>query len=187
MNFPFQSKKIKILLIAVLIFCGVASRLLPHPFNFTPITAITLFVASYFGIRYSLVTLFGIMLLSDLYIGFYSWEMMLIVYSSFALVSLFGFFIKKQKIEIIILSTLGASLSFYIITNWAVWQFGSLYEHSLFGLLQSYTAAIPFFKNSLAGDIFFTTMLFGSVYVVHKLRRLGLPRFFYKRKILQQL
>ncbi|HEY4511817.1 MAG TPA: DUF6580 family putative transport protein [Candidatus Paceibacterota bacterium] len=163
MNVSLRSK---IILIVLFVAFGVASRFLPHTFNFTPITAIALFASAYLGLRYSLITLIGIMLISDIFIGFYQWQMMIAVYGSFALSAVLGTFIKKQSVKNIAVSTMGSSLVFYVITNWAVWQFGTMYERSFSGLMQSYLMAIPFFKNSLAGDIFYTGILFGTIYAI---------------------
>ena len=58
---------------------------------------------------------------------------------------------------------LGASVIFFVVTNAAVWAFTPLYAHTLAGLMQSYTMAIPFFKNSLAGDLGYTAVLFGAM------------------------
>jgi hypothetical protein len=66
----------------------------------------------------------------------------------------------------VLFAALGSSVVFFIITNWAVWQFGTMYAHSLAGLLESYTMALPFFRNSLIGDVLYTAMLFGSWAVV---------------------
>jgi hypothetical protein len=59
--------------------------------------------------------------------------------------------------------TLSASIIFFIITNYAVWAFGTMYPHTVNGLFQSYMMALPFFKNSVLGDMFYTGMLVGSM------------------------
>ncbi len=145
-----------------LVILGIASRLLPHAANFTPVTAIALFASAYLGLRYSLVIFLAVMLVADAFIGFYSWQIMLAVYGSFALSSAIGFFLQKHKRALpIFFGALGSSLLFFLITNWAVWQFGTLYSHTPAGLLESYVMALPFFKNSLAGDLFYSAVLFG--------------------------
>lgn len=175
MNIPCKTK---IILILLLIAFGVISRFLPHASNFTPITAIVLFASAYLGVRYSLLGLLGIMLLSDIFIGFYHWEIMLAVYGSFALSALIGSYIRTQNAKTVIVSSLSSSLLFFLITNWAVWQFGAMYERSLSGLIQSYIMALPFFKNSLAGDIIYTSVLFGAMYAIraYSVRKALAPR-----------
>lgn len=164
MNISFR---IKIISVLALIVFGVASRFLPHMWNFTPLTAIALFASAYLGLRYSVFVLVGIMLISDIFLGFYQWQTMIAVYSSFAVAGIIGVCIDKKKINNIFLGSIGSSLVFFFATNWSVWMFGTMYEHSLSGLMQSYMMAIPFFRNSLAGDLFYTGVLFGAVFVVN--------------------
>jgi len=157
-----MSKNASLALALFLIVLGVASRLLPHMPNFTPVTAIALTASVYLGLRYSLAVILAVMFVTDAIIGFYSWQIMLAVYGSLALSGLIGFFIQKHKqVATIFLGTLGSSLLFFLVTNWAVWQFGSLYSRSFAGLMQSYLMALPFLKNSLAGDFVYTGILFG--------------------------
>src|SRR3989344_3287674 len=158
-----MSKKLSLIMAGLLIILGVASRLLPHVANFTPVTAIALFASAYLGLRYSLVIFLAVMLAADAVIGFYAWQVMLAVYGSFALSSAIGFFLQNKKRAVpIFFGALSSSILFFLITNWAVWQFGALYSHSFYGLIESYTMALPFFRNSLAGDLFYSAVLFGA-------------------------
>ncbi len=107
------------------------------------------------------------MFISDIFIGFYQWQIMLSVYSGFALASLVGLYFKKHKTFPIILGgTVVSSLLFFVITNWAVWQYSGMYSHNWAGLLESYTMALPFLKNSLVGDLFYTGVFFGAFELV---------------------
>jgi len=147
-----------------LIIVGVSGRLLPHPWNMTPITAIALFSTTYLSLRYSLAVFFLTMVVADFFLGTYQWQIMLAVYTSFALAGVIGLLIRKKvSFGKVALGTIASSLLFFIVTNWAVWQFGSMYTHTFGGLMQSYTMAIPFFKNSLIGDLFYATLFFGVV------------------------
>jgi hypothetical protein len=158
------SKKAALLILVVLITIGVVGRLLPHVWNTTPVTAILLLATVYLGWRYSFVALFAIMLVSDAFIGFYQWQIMVAVYGSFGLACLVGFFIKRRKSAgTVVAGALLSSVLFFLITNWAVWQFGTMYPLSWQGLCQSYIMALPFFKNSLVGDLFYTSAFFGAI------------------------
>ncbi|MEK7185550.1 MAG: DUF6580 family putative transport protein [Patescibacteria group bacterium] len=157
-----MSKKELIFVSLAIISVGIASRLLPHPWNTTPVTAIAIFSSAYLGFRYSFAIFLAIMFVTDIFLGFYQWQIMLAVYGSFATAALIGLFLRKKKtVGLILVSALSSSVLFFLITNWAVWQFGTMYEHSLTGLFQSYFMALPFFRNSLLGDIFYTSLLFG--------------------------
>ncbi len=157
-----MSKKYLFLTLGILVALGVVGRLMPHAANTTPITAIALFISAYFGIRYSIPIIICLMLVSDFFIGFYSLSIMLSVYGSLIVAGLLGAFLQKGKtFNSTFTLTISSSLIFFLVTNWAVWQFGTMYEHSFSGLMQSYLMAIPFFKNSLVGDIFYSGLLFG--------------------------
>lgn len=155
---------------------GVLCRLLPHVPNVAPVTAIALFSAAYIGIRYSVVIPIATMLVSDFFIGFYQWQIILVVYATFVCIVCIGWYVNKRvSITSIFISSLGSSVIFFLSTNWAVWQFGSMYPYSFDGLLQSYEMAIPFLKNTLTGDMVYTFMFFGifefSKRVVFKTRQ----------------
>lgn len=161
-----MNTKTKIILIICLVGFGIISRFLPHPANFAPLIAVAIFASYYFGLRYSAAAVLAIMLLSDIFIGFYQWEMMAAVYGSMLAAGVIGSLATKPTAVNVFIKTIGSSLLFYLVTNWAVWQFGTMYEKSLSGLMQSYFMALPFFRNSLAGDIFYASILFGAVYLV---------------------
>jgi len=140
---------------------------MPHPPNVAPIAAIALFGGLYLQKRMAFILPIAAMLVSDLFIGFYSWNMMAAVYMSFILMVGIGFMVKRHKRFSTILSgTLLGSLLFFLITNAAVWGFGTMYPHTLEGLMASYTMAIPFFTNSLMGNLFYVGMLVGSMELV---------------------
>jgi hypothetical protein len=54
-----------------------------------------------------------------------------------------------------------------------------MYPHSLAGFAACYAAAVPFFQNTVAGDLFYATLLFGGFalaeHLVPKLRA-GAPQ-----------
>ena len=58
-------------------------------------------------------------------------------------------------------AALVASVSFFLVSNFAVWVVWEMYPKTLAGLAACYVAALPFFRHSLAGDLFFTVVFFG--------------------------
>ena len=157
MSNTYLSKK-QIVIIAFMLV-AILFRLIPHLPNFTPITAIALFGGLYFTNKYMayLVPIF-IMVLSDLFIGFST--ISIFVYVAFLLVSFIGTQTKKPSVFTILLG----SLSFFVITNFGVWLLS--YPKNLTGLLECYTLAIPFFRNSLLGDFFYSgVMILGFNFV----------------------
>ena len=152
-----------IIIFLILVIFGAAFRLLPHPWNFTPIAAIALFSGVYFGKKYALLAPISAMFFSDIFLGFYNLKLMILVYGSFILISLIGILIRKKKnLKTILVGSLSASILFFLITNFAVWQFTSWYPKTLSGLIQCFILALPFFRNTLFGDLFYTGILFSA-------------------------
>lgn len=132
------------------------------PLNFSPVAAIALFGGAMFGSRISAFAVpLGIMLLSDLFIGFH--DTMWAVYLSIASVVMIGRFISDRPgIVLPLVGAFAGSVIFFLVTNAAVWMNGGLYAPGISGLIESYAAGLPFFRNSLMGDVFFTFALFGT-------------------------
>jgi|TARA_B110000037_G_scaffold19231_1_gene20243 hypothetical protein len=159
MSNTYFSKK-QLFIIAFMLI-AVLCRLLPHLPNFSPITAIALFGGLYFSNKTMayLVPLF-IMALSDLFLGFHS--ISVVVYAAFLVVSFIGTQTKKPSVFTILLS----SISFFIITNFGVWLIG--YPKTWTGLVECYTLALPFFRNSLLGDFFYSGVMILGFNAVQK-------------------
>jgi len=144
------------MVIISLIVLAVASRLLPHPPNFAPITGIALFAAVKFQHRLVVALLLPLacLFLTDLILGL-GW-INLFVYGAFGVISLLGFATKKVKIQTVLLS----SILFFLVSNLGVWLL--YYPLSIEGLTTCFTLAIPFFTNTLLGDLAYTAVLFYS-------------------------
>jgi hypothetical protein len=144
----------------LMIAFAVIMRLVPHPPNMAPITAMALFSGAYLPNKYAFTLPIIAMLISDYFIGFYG-STMIFVYGSFLLVGLLGTWLKNHKQAHYILgASLISSILFFLITNFGVWLTTSLYARNLPGLLNCYTMAIPFFRNTIIGDLVFTTIIF---------------------------
>lgn len=149
-------------IMAMMIFVASFVRLIPHPPNFAPIAAMALFGGAYFS-KKSLAFAVPLlaMIVTDAVIGFHS--LMWIVYLSFALIVLIGMLmLKNVNIKNIVLASVTASISFFIITNFGVWAFGTMYPKNITGLIECYIAAIPFIQNTLLGDLFYSGIMFGA-------------------------
>jgi hypothetical protein len=149
--------------ITLLLTLGVATRFFPHPANFTAVGALALFGGLYLPKKWAVVAPMTVMLVSDLFIGFYAWQVMLSVYSGFAIIGLIGLKVRQnKKISTVLGGTLLGSIIFFLLTNLAVWAFGTMYAHNFSGLMQSYYLALPFFKNSLLADLTYVGILVGG-------------------------
>jgi Family of unknown function (DUF6580) len=144
----------------VLIVLVALSRLLPHPDNFTPVAAIALFSGVYLERRFAFIIPILALLASDYFIGFYSG--MYWVYGSFILVGLIGLWLKHHKKPLFIFGgALTSSILFFIVTNFGVWASGTMYPKDVAGLVECYGAAVPFFRNTVTGDLVFVAVMFG--------------------------
>ncbi len=170
-------------LLFLLVLAAALSRLLPHPYNFTPIGAMGLFGAAYFNRRWLAFALpFAAMWISDLilnnvvYAKYYTdfqWFGHWVVYIAFAFIVLLGFALLRrvQGPKVLLASVLG-SFIFYAVTNFAVWLGSPIYPQNASGLLACYAAGLPFYSAELApplgfllngvlGDLFYCALLFG--------------------------
>ena len=158
-----------------LVLCGmiaftVAYRLLVHfaagalPWNFTPVEAMALFGGAYFAnrklaIAVPLVALFA----ADCVIGFYGW-MMPVVYGSVVLTAFAGTALRgRVGVANTALAAVGSATGFYLVTNFFVWLGGTMYPHTVAGLVESWVAGWPFYQNgSLPGTLLWSALLFGG-------------------------
>jgi len=149
--------------IFVAILVAAALRLVPHPPNFTPIGAMALFSGAYLGRKgvIAFAAPLGALLLSDLVLGFY--RGMPTVYFSVALVVIIGW-LSLQRVSPLRIgaAAIASSVLFFVVTNFGMWLSSGFYPRTLAGLQACYVAAIPFFQNTVAGDLFYATLLFGG-------------------------
>jgi hypothetical protein len=155
---------------ALLILFAAFSRIIPHPANFTSVAAIALFSGVYLDKKYAFIIPVAAMLISDLIIGFHS--QMIWVYGSFLVIVFLGFWLKSRntgtagkRVGYILGTTILSSILFFAITNFGVWASG-YYGLDLKGLAESYVLAIPFFRNTIAGDLIYVTAMFGVYEVI---------------------
>ncbi|MFM7724340.1 MAG: DUF6580 family putative transport protein [Bacteroidota bacterium] len=174
-------------IIALLIIIAALSRMLPHPYNFTPLMAISLFGAAHFSNKWQalLIPLLATWL-SDLFInnviyqsphfiwfyeGFY-WQ-----YSTYFMAIIIGFFmLNKVTVSRVVGSSLLTACLFFAVSNFGVWIGSPMYSQDVNGLLACYTAGIPFFGGTLLGNLFFCGALFGVFHVLqHRWDAIKLP------------
>lgn len=151
------------ILAVIFIIIGTGARLLAHLPNFTPVAALGLLGGAYFSKRVSFFLPLAIMVISDFFIGFYDLKLMAAVYFSLTLSVLIGIYLKKHKTALnVLFGSILASSCFFILTNFAVWFFSPWYSKDILGLSYCYFLALPFFRNSLTGDLFYTVIFFGA-------------------------
>ena len=155
------------LLSAIVAAAGL--RLIPHPPNFTPIDAMALFSGAYLGRRMlAFVAPLGALLLSDLVLGFYHGQAT--VYFSVALIVMIGMATLNRRSPVRIgAAAMASAVLFFVITNLGMWAFSGIYPRTLLGLEACYIAAIPFFQNTIVGDLFYAMLLFGGFAIAERM------------------
>ena len=166
--------------LSIIILLAAFTRIMPHPPNFSPMAAIGLFGAAHFAKKWQafFIPLIGIWV-SDLvinnyvysssssnfvwfYSGFY-WQ-----YISYILIIFTGLFIFNRGISLT--KTAGGMISssgiFFLVSNFGVWAGGTMYPKNFGGLITCYAAGVPFIHNTIISDVLFTTVLFGTYYLL---------------------
>jgi hypothetical protein len=159
-----KSGGIEVAVALALIAMSVAGRLLWHPAHVAPVAAAALFAGFFLRSRLlALAVPLTAMLISDLAIGFYHPAVMASVYAALSFPILLR---RVLRSDVTVLRLIGCSLAssmvLFVLSNAAVWQFGGLYDQSSAGLLACYTNALPFLRNTLAGDLVWTAVLFSA-------------------------
>ena len=155
-----KKTKQKIVLFFYLVGLIALSRIIPHPPNFTPVLAMAVFMPYLTRDLYSsMLVPLSAMFVSDLYLGLHS--SMFWVYTSILLGTTLSHYTMSMKKTYVHLGSnaLLSSTIFFVITNFAVWTSGTMYPMTLDGLILCYTMAIPFFGNTLAGTLFYVSLL----------------------------
>ncbi len=144
---------------AAIILLAVFARLVPHSPNFAPIGGLALFSGSKFKKNIALLIPIAAMVISDFFLGFHN--TIIYVYISFILTVFIGRLIRNNKWQSLALASLTSSVLFFLITNFGVWAVsGSMYPKTIDGLWQSYIMGLPFFRNTLLSDFFYTFSFF---------------------------
>ena len=141
-----------------IILLAVVARLIPHPPNFVPIGGLALFSGANFKKKSVLLVPLAAMFLSDIFLGFH--KTVPYIYISFIIITLVGRSMKNNKWQFLLSASLISSVLFFLITNFGVWLSFNMYPKTIDGLMQSYVMGIPFFRNTLISDLFYTFSFF---------------------------
>ena len=166
--------------LSIIILLAAFTRIMPHPPNFSPMAAIGLFGAAHFAKKWQafFIPLIGVWI-SDLvinnyvysisssnfvwfYSGFY-WQ-----YISYILIIFAGLFIFNRGISLTKMfgGMISSSGIFFLVSNFGVWAGGTMYPKNFGGLITCYAAGVPFIHNTIISDVLFTTVLFGTYYLL---------------------
>jgi len=156
------------------VLLAVAVRFLPHPWMFTPVAGSLLF----FGARGShrqlwvplvLLAASDVILTKLVWAYPFSWDHF-VTWAWYAAILWLGTSLRtNSKPWRVIGSALASSISFFVLSNFAVWACWNMYPKNLSGLMLSYAAGLPFFRHALEGDVLFTLAMFATPVVLHQL------------------
>lgn len=149
---------------------AVLLRLLPHPWNLTPLGAMFLFGGAAFERRRdSLLVPLAALLLSDvavmylLYGGRYGWNWSPFTWLAFLLVGTLGWTLRRRtSITRVAGASLAGSFLFFLVSNFGTWIGGGMYPLTFSGLTACYVAGLPFLRNTILGDLLYAGLFFGS-------------------------
>ena len=150
-------------------------NVLPHAWHFTPVAASLLF----FGARGSrrqmwiplvLFAATDVILTKFVYSYALSWDM-LVTFAWYAAILWLGTNLREKSGPArVIGAALASSVSFFLISNFAVWAaWSQMYPRTFNGLMMSYAAGIPFFRGTVESDLFFSVAMFGTPVFLHAL------------------
>jgi len=164
MSFKYNNLTTNLLLFLSAFVFILVFRYFPHPPNFTPVLALTLYTSMYFGLRSSPFVIMAFAL-SDFFIGFH--QLLIFTWGSLAFISVIGMFGKSflSRFSLLFLS----SIVFFVCSNFGVWLFSEFYSKDFDGLLQCYILAIPFFTNTLISTFIFGMLFEISIFSKNKL------------------
>jgi hypothetical protein len=151
--------------IIALLVIGIASRFIPHYPNFTAIGSMALLAGGmlrkpHLALALPILALF----VSDLIINnvmypgatftlFYKGA--LYIYAAIVLSVLLARLVRRLNVKNYIALSILSSILFFMITNFGVWQSGTLYPPTMGGLMACYAAALPYALSHLLGTVFY--------------------------------
>lgn len=140
---------------------AVLMRLIPHVPNMAPIGALALFSGFMMPHVGGFFLPLTAMVISDIFLGFHA--TIPYIYGSFILITGIGYLLHKKITPLRVgFGSLAGSILFFIITNFGVWITSSMYEKNIGGLLKSYMMGLPFFRNTVIGDLFYNAVFFAG-------------------------
>jgi len=155
----------------VFLLFAVAVRFMPHPLAFTPVGAALLFFGSrgarrQMWVPLALLAASDVVLTTLVYRYPFSWDHF-VTWAWYAGMLWLGSTLKKDTGAVRILGTaLAGSVSFFVISNFAVWAAWNMYPRTASGLMACYDAGLPFFRRAVVGDLLFTAIMFGAPVVI---------------------
>lgn len=149
-----------------LILLGFSMRLLPLDHNMAPIASIAVFSGAYLDRRIAPWVGLAVMVGTDIILGLH--DIVFFTWGAFIFIGFLGMILKEKKTpSSIFLVTVSATLIFFVISNFGVWL--AWYPRTIEGMANCYMMALPFLRNSLAGNMVFSIIAFGVYEILQNL------------------
>jgi len=164
-----EERIFRTVLIVGMILLAAVLRIVPHPWNLAPVGAMALFTGAVIRNRVMAFVFPSLaMLAGDFIVGFHI--LMPVVYASFLISTAMGFWLRERRSAVrlggvVLLGT----IQFFLITNLGAWMFLNSYPKTFSGLMACYAAGVPFFWNTLAGDVCYSALLFGGLFLAERM------------------
>lgn len=166
MNTKVRSRLLFALFLVVL---ATVMRIVPHPWNLTPVGAVALFSGACFDRRkwafaIPLLAMLAGDTIAELTTGYGYHSLMPVIYATFAAIVGIGLFIRERRSSpaAVAAAAFASATLFFVVSNFAMWTISTIYPKTLGGLVACYIAGIPFFGNQVAGDLLYSFLLFGT-------------------------
>lgn len=160
----------KILSFAAILILAILCRIFPHPPNVAPIGGLALFSGKNIDSKFAYIVPILVMILSDMFLGLHS--VILFVYFAFLIYVFIGRRISRvNNFSHIMIAVFTSSLLFFLITNFGVWFVSGLYPRTFDGLVAAYYMALPFYRNTIIGDLIYSfVFIYGYFFIMQTLR-----------------
>lgn len=175
MNASAKTVDLRLGAIVLLVLVAAATRLMPHPYNFSPLGAIALFSGALLTRRWLAIVLpitaafaSDLVINNTLYAEYYEGFVWMAegsgwMYLIYGLIAVLGMFVLRTvSLGRVLGGSLGASILFFIASNFICWPGNPFYAQDLGGLMTCYAAGVPFFPGTVAGDLVYSAALFGG-------------------------
>lgn len=175
MNASAKTIDLRLGAIVLLVLVAAATRLVPHPYNFSPLGAIALFSGALLTRRWLAIVLpiaaafvSDLVINNTLYAEYYDSFVWMAegsgwMYLIYGLIAVLGMFVLHTvSLGRVLGGSLGASILFFIASNFICWPGNPFYAQDLGGLMTCYAAGVPFFPGTVAGDLVYSAALFGG-------------------------
>jgi len=169
-------QKTKLIIALILVIFGILGRIFFNEFiripNLEIITSFSLIAGTMLGGFYAFLIPLAIMAVSDVYFG--NSSILSFTWPAFMIIGGLGWILREGRsfkprfVAKMTAMGIGATLFFYLYTNFGWWLMTNMYPPTLEGLIRCYVAGLPFFKNQLLGNLSLVPLFTVLALMIHR-------------------